>query len=154
MTTFEVLFAVPMAPHPKGRPRVRLQGKRPIAYTPKATMDWMAGFAEYVEALAPVPRLDEPVRVDILAILQRPKDLMRKMDPGGLIAAPRRPDADNIRKATLDAMHAFWVDDARVVAGDTVKTYSEKGGSARMVVRVCTLYEGYVAHRAKWMFDT
>lgn len=64
---------------------------------------------------------------------------MRRKDPAGFVWAPTRPDADNIRKAVLDGMAAFWRDDGQVVCGDTLKVYAEKDGRPRLLVAVRTL---------------
>ena len=45
------------------------------------------------------PTIDEPVRVDIVAVSQRPQRLCRKKDPPGRIWCGAKPDPDNISKA-------------------------------------------------------
>ena len=93
-------------------------------------------FAAIVAKHAPKTVLDEPLRVDILAVMPRPKRLTRKSDPDGLVWCTTKPDADNIRKAVLDAMSAWWRDDALICAGETLKVYAGKGRVPCVAVRV------------------
>jgi Holliday junction resolvase RusA-like endonuclease len=77
-----------------------------------------------------------PIRVDVLAVMKRPKRLCRKKDPEGLIWNDgTRPDADNIRKAVLDGL-IYHFDDKWVIGGDTLKVFSGKGESGRVVIRI------------------
>lgn len=63
---------------------------------------------------------------------------MRKKDPEGIIYRPAKPDADNVRKAILDGLSAFF-DDKQVVCGDTLSLYGGKEDKeGRVVVRVNT----------------
>jgi Holliday junction resolvase RusA-like endonuclease len=134
--SIDCTFTVPMEPKPKGRPRVSVRAGKPHGYTPAATRKWEADFSTIAAAHMPRDVVDEPVRVDLLFVLPRPKRLMRKMDPDGLIWAPARPDRDNLEKAVLDAMKTCWRDDSLVVCGETLKCYAERTGRARVVCRV------------------
>lgn len=107
-----------------------------IAYTPAATRKWEASLAMMAQEQMPAGIIDEPVRVDVLAVLPRPKRLLRKSDPDGLIWAPVRPDCDNITKATLDSLKSFWRDDCVVVDTRIVKAYAERDGRPRMAIRI------------------
>ena len=129
----DILFEVPLPPRGKDRPRVTRTGH---AYTPAATRKWEATLGMMAQEQMPKEVLDQPLRVDVLAVLPRPKRLLRKSDPDGLIWAPTKPDMDNIIKATLDALKAFWRDDAVVVDVSGVKVYAERAGRPRMVVRI------------------
>lgn len=139
MADLDIRFAVSVVPIGKGRPRMAVVGGHARAYTPAATSRWEATFAAAAAAHAPRQQLDEPLRVDVLAVMPRPKRLMRRTDPAGLVWCEAKPDADNVRKAVLDAMKAWWRDDAVVAAGQTVKAYAEKTGAPRVVVRVRSL---------------
>lgn len=83
--------------------------------------------------------ISAPVRVDILAVIRRPKRLMRRSDPDGMLWCPKRPDADNIRKSILDGLSGVLVDDSQVVDGRTMKVYAERGGSPRVEVVIMEL---------------
>lgn len=145
MADLDILFEAPVVPHGKGRPRLAVIGGHARAYTPKDTERWEAAFAAIAAEHAPRVALDEPVRVDVLAVMPRPKRLQRRADPDGLVWCESKPDADNVRKAVLDAMKAWWRDDALVAAGQTVKAFAEKTGAPRVVVRVRTLRETSLA---------
>uniref|UniRef100_A0A6M3KPF8 Putative endodeoxyribonuclease n=1 Tax=viral metagenome TaxID=1070528 RepID=A0A6M3KPF8_9ZZZZ len=137
-----IRFTVNTIPKPKGRPRVVNVRGTPIAFTPKRTRSFEAQVTAAAAAAMPDGVLDEPLCVDILAVLPRPKRLCRRKDPSGLIWAPVRPDADNIRKAVLDALDGFWRDDALVVAGETFKVFAEKrDGRPRLEVIITSAPE-------------
>lgn len=125
-------FTVPAAPRGKGRPRVTRGGRH--SYTPDAT----AAF-ESVVALAAAgamgSRWEGPVFVTIWAVFPRPKRLRRKADPAGLVKHPVKPDADNVAKAVLDGL-AAWFDDAQVTDLTVRKRYAELDGAPRVEVEV------------------
>jgi Holliday junction resolvase RusA-like endonuclease len=141
----DVTFIVPRPPVAKGRPRITTVHGSVRTFTPKKTrnfeLDVAAVASEHIDGV-----IDGPVAVDILAVLPRPKRLYRKKDPEGLVWAPKRPDADNIRKAVLDGLSTVLHDDAQVCAGETLKVYSEKDKQARTVVRVRCLPKRFEAY--------
>lgn len=130
----DVCFEAPLEPKPKARPRVVRGGK--LTFTPTPTKRWEAALALAAQPHMPRAMIDEPLCVDLLFVMKRPKRLMRRADPDGFVWAPTRPDADNIRKASLDALSPFWRDDSLVVAGTTLKVFAEKTGRPRVVVRI------------------
>lgn len=79
-----------------------------------------------------------PIRLDLTFILPRPQSLMRKSDPDGWIPHTKRPDRDNLIKGTQDGLSSagFWLDDSQIFAGEPLKYYAEKGGDARIIVRI------------------
>jgi len=110
-------------------------------YTPKRTKQWETKAGIFARA-AITEKLEGPVRVDILAVLPRPKKYHRKKDHKGFLWATVRPDMDNIRKIVLDAMKDCWTDDSQVVAGATLKVYAEVGGEPRVEVWVSDEFPG------------
>ena len=136
MASIDSIFEVPMPPRGKGRPRHTVRNGRVMVYTPKETKSWEAqvGIASLV--CRPAMVMEGPVRVDILAVMPRPKRLLRKKDPNGLIWCLTKPDSDNIRKSVLDALKTWWRDDSQVVDGRTLKVYAERNGHPRVIVRV------------------
>lgn len=128
-------ITVPGRPLAKARPRAFVTKAGTVGHYPEARAD---AFETVVAnaAAAVVPKvLEGPVQVDIVAIMPRPKRLMRKADKPGFIWAPTRPDADNIRKAVLDGLQRTVLrDDATVVKGGTAKVYHEKGGLPRTLI--------------------
>jgi Holliday junction resolvase RusA-like endonuclease len=140
----DVVFTANMEakPYRKGAAIIPSKGGgKPHAavFTDSATKKWQERFAAIASEYAPEQLIDEPVRVDVLAIMPRPQRLMRKVDPAGFPWGPGKPDADNVRKNVLDALRSWWRDDSLVVAGQTVRVHAEKTGLARIVVRVRTL---------------
>lgn len=133
----KVRFTAWVEPEGKGRPRARVtNGGHAQIYTPTKTRQYEAKIAQIASEYLPPGRLEGPLRVDILAVIARPGRLCRKKDPDGLLWCPKRPDADNIRKAVLDALAPYWKDDAQVVAGETVKAYCEHDGRPRIEVAI------------------
>ncbi len=100
------------------------------------------GYQFLVQAAAaryrPSRPITGPVKLDLTFILPRPKSLMRKSVPDGWIPHPKRPDRDNLVKGTQDGLSAagFWLDDAQIFDGRTTKYYAERGGDARIIVRI------------------
>lgn len=136
MQTVDCIFEVPMPPRGKGRPRHTVVNGSVRVFTPKETRNW-----EQQVGVAGLPHrpnevIEGPVRVDILAVMPRPKRLLRKKDPDGLIWCTSKPDSDNIRKSVLDALKTWWRDDSQVVDGRTIKVYAERTGHPRVMVRV------------------
>jgi Holliday junction resolvase RusA-like endonuclease len=140
----DILFSVPI--EPKGKPRatpVRMgkSGRVRMVKT-KSTRDWANTVSLHAAMYLPAYLIDEPVRVDILAVHGRPA-YMKKKDrkgeyrhPTGLTPCRKKPDIDNIVKHVYDALKRFWKDDCLVVDGRSAKVYSEIDGDARIVIRV------------------
>ena len=119
-------FVVHTEPVAKARPRAVRRGNHVAMYTPPKTVKFEEKI--YKAALAVIPTvIDFPVRVDILAVFQRPKRLERKKDPQQMLWKDSRPDSDNVRKAVLDGLDGILADDSLVVDGRTLKCYGAKG---------------------------
>jgi Holliday junction resolvase RusA-like endonuclease len=146
----DILFSVVLDPIAWARPRAMAQvdpatNKPQIRFFPqKSNARWAKDFAEVASMSAPETILTGPLRVDSLSVLRRPQRLMRRSDPPGLIEHESKPDSDNLRKAILDALKAWWRDDAQVCAGQSLKAYAEKGGLPRTIVRVRSMVPGGV----------
>lgn len=132
-------FELPLPPQGKGRPRL---GKGGHVITPKKTRTWEAAIALAATKVSPDAIVEGPVAVEIVAVMPRPKRLLRKSDPDGLIPATTRPDSDNIAKAVIDGMKAVWRDDAQVWDLRIRKYYAERTGKPRVSVLVLVPYEG------------
>lgn len=128
-------FVARIEPKSKGRGRaVSLRGGGARVITPAATRLWEATFGAIASAYAPATPLDEPLELEVLAVVARPQRLMRLNDPPGLVPATGRPDLDNYVKSIMDALKAWWVDDARVVSIRARKAYAERDGGPRVEV--------------------
>lgn len=132
----DVLLEIPLAPKSKNKVRTAVKSGRVIVFRDKGDRSWAQAFAEIASSYLPKEIIDEPVRVDILAVLPRPATLMRKRDPDGLVWHGKRPDEENLRKAVKDALKSFWRDDSLVCFGTTIKVCAEKTGRPRTVVRI------------------
>ena len=118
----DVRFTAPVIPQGKGRARATIRGGKIATYTPEKTASFEASIAWSAQSVMPHgERLDEPLRVDILAVFPKPKRLAKTY---GFAPHMARPDGDNVRKAVLDAL-APWLDDKCVVSGNTVKVYGK-----------------------------
>ena len=132
----DVTFDVPIIPKGSPRPRAASFGGHARVYVPKSAQDWKRQVALAAEPHMPRERIAEPVRVDVLFLLERPKRLLRRKDPDGLIWHDKKPDRDNLDKAVLDALAPYWADDTLVCVGTLVKAYHAKDGRPGLVVRV------------------
>lgn len=136
-------FSVPGQPVAKARPRfsrttngVRVRtDKRTKAHEVKVALlanqrrDWRGLLA----------RKGVAVRVDILAIFERPKYMRGPRYPAGLIPHTVRPDSDNVAKAILDGLTKcarVYDDDGQASCIRVDKFYAEKGQGPRTIVRV------------------
>ena len=139
----DITIEAPLPPRGKGRPRFGVVAGHAHAFTPAETRRWEAQLAGLAQAQLPPSIIEGPVRVDILAVMPRTKELLAQSKRTGewkhgvgLLWHTSRPDSDNIRKAVLDALKSFWRDDSLVCSGDTMKVYAEATGRSRVVVRI------------------
>lgn len=87
---------------------------------------------------------NRPLRIDVVAVMERPKRLSTLRKDGTLsgghprsrIPATSKPDCDNIEKLVLDALNPFIFDDAQVFWATTSKYWAAlgEGPSLRVVV--------------------
>lgn len=125
----KVEFTVPGIPVGKGRPRFTKNGHHP--YTPQKTQDyedkvvqcWQCqsgkGFAAGV-----------PLRATVTAFFTVPKSTSKKK-AAAMDGTPhtKRPDADNVAKAILDALNGQAYNDDSAIALLTVRKYQTTGAS-------------------------
>lgn len=112
-------------PCSQGRPRFARRGQHVVAYDPAKSRSWKAlarfffcnAMQDHGRAIgipSGAPCLVGPVEVHILAVFTCPKSAHRKM-PVPRRPHGKRPDAENVAKATLDAATGvLWFDDAQV----------------------------------------
>lgn len=124
----EIKITVQGNPVPKARPRFG-NGR---AYTPKRTKD----YENKIKALLKEQNIHGPLEVQINAVFQRPKRLLPKKYPDGLILHTKRPDLDNIVKAVLDALNKTIKDDAQVCTIHAYKYYAERHQEPRTEIHI------------------
>lgn len=135
----DVTFDASLEPAGCARPRAVRAGSRVRVYVPSKTIEWQHALARSAQSVLPKETIIEPVKVDILAVMSRPKRLDGKRYDTGFLWAPVRPDIDNIAKNVLDALRFAWRDDAQVVATSMIKVYAPKNAGARVVVRLASV---------------
>lgn len=121
-------FVVPGEPVGKGRPRFDTRGKYARAYTPKKTRDYET-LVRMCWKLQSGKSFGEGVALvaDIKAFFPIPKSLSAKKR-AELRGKPhiKKPDADNVEKAVLDALNSCaFPDDSAVADARTVKRYDD-----------------------------
>ncbi len=108
---------IPGEPVAQGRPRAfRLPNGQVRAYDPAKSRSWKADARSAMRAAYGGGTLIAgPVAVKIRAVFTCPKSDYRKRDPRPQRWHAKRPDAENVAKAVLDAgTGVLWVDDAQV----------------------------------------
>lgn len=112
---------VPGEPCAQGRPKFARMGKFVRAYDPKKSRDWKAYAVACIEGALQAQGITGiafptgPLRVMVTALFTCPKGDHRKI-PVPRRLHPKRPDAENVAKAVLDAGTAagLWQDDSQV----------------------------------------
>lgn len=124
-----VVFAIPGQPVAKGRPKFARQGSFVRTYTPEktATYENLVKLAA-TQAMSGRPPIEGPVELWLDINLQIPPSWSKKRQrdaAAGLVAATKKPDADNVLKAVKDGMNGIvWLDDAQAVEYRISKRYS------------------------------
>ena len=126
----DIIFTVPGVPQGKGRPRVTRNG----TFTPKKTRDYEKKVRDcYIAQGGQMFPADTPLFASITAIFPIPSSLSKKRR--ALFNGKRhckKPDADNVAKAILDALNGVaYRDDSAVSSLIVGKSY---GDDARVIV--------------------
>jgi Holliday junction resolvase RusA-like endonuclease len=120
---------------PKAQPRVKAcrRGNHAGVYDPGTADEWKklvcaAALAHWNRA-----RFLGPLRLVLLFGMQRPKAHFNRhgdVKPGVSKWHQKKPDADNLAKAVMDAMTqlGIWEDDSQVVRLDVGKVYATRPG--------------------------
>jgi len=106
-----------------------------VAYTPKRTRDYEKIVHEEANKHINCV-IDGEVHVYMKFIFPRPKRLIPKRHPDGIIPHDKRPDIDNLTKSLLDGLGKLLRDDAIVTRITAEKFYAERGGEARTIVNI------------------
>lgn len=122
MKTQEIFF--PVIPVAKGRPRFTRTGH---AYTPKKTADYEKQIAQiYQDQHGEL--FVGPIEIKIVFQMPVPKGYPKrviKQIEEGTLKHTKKPDADNLAKAVLDALNGVaFTDDSHITKLVLVKRYS------------------------------
>lgn len=126
-------FTVPGQPVAKGRARFARRGNFVTTYTPEPTARYenlvKVAAAEAMKGAAP---MQGPIRLGVSILLQIPASWSKRKQAqaiDGLVAATKKPDADNVLKAVKDGMNGVvYLDDAQAVEIRLVKRYAAVPG--------------------------
>ncbi len=114
---------------PKGQPRPRAFSRNGSArvYDPGTAEGWKSQIAEAARPYLPTTPLEGPLTVRLDLWFPRPKAHFKgkTLRADAPTWCEKKPDADNLAKAVLDAMTTlgFWGDDAQVVCLWAMKRY-------------------------------
>jgi len=141
-----IRIILPGEPHAQGRPRFRNMGKFVATYDPPESRNWKATaqqhFVTAMREAAEAGPLLGPVEVTIRAVFTCPKTDYRKNNPRGQRPHAKRPDAENVAKAVLDAgTGVLYADDSQVSSLRIEKVIGAQGEAPRVEVTVRELQE-------------
>lgn len=138
-------FTVPGVPVPQPRPRATvLAGHARVYGAPKshaihAFKACCRLAASQAHCGAP---LEGPLVLAVLFVLPRPSRLRWKSRPMPRLPHDRKPDADNLAKAILDACNGLlWMDDAQLVQLAVEKCYAAGDESPHVAVTLAAWQE-------------
>ena len=119
---------IPGPPVGDQRPRVvqRRDGKGTMTYKPERSSAWTSDALALLAAHRPPEPLDEPLVLEVVAVMPRPQRLCRKSDPKARVWCLGKPDGDNVLKLVQDAIvkAGIIVDDTRIVVASVRKVHA------------------------------
>lgn len=133
-------FTIPIAAMPvqTGGKRLVIVGGKPRFFKSKKVSKYEDALMFLADRFRPTSPAEGPVEIAIMFAMPRPKRLMRKNDPEGLVQAITRPDWDNLPKAVMDVLTrlGFWRDDAQITDVTVKKRFAEKNGAPRIEISI------------------
>ena len=131
---------IPGEPCAQGRPRFARRGQHVVAYDPSKSRTWKATAQDFMRhAMAGAQPTQGPVECAIVATFTCPKGDWRK-EPVIARWHAKRPDAENVAKAILDAATGvLWLDDAQVSRLEVSKVIASQGAAPGVRVEVRAL---------------
>lgn len=141
---------------PKGQPRprafARKMGNRYVArvYEEGTAEQWKTAIANAAQPHRFPTPLTGPVKMLLRVEFPRPKSHFRtgkhanELRPDAPFQHTRKPDADNVAKAVMDAItqiSGFWIDDTQVAYLLVQKRYAEPGCAGRTRIQIAALEE-------------
>jgi len=139
-----VIYGTPKA---QPRPRAFARNGKARMYYPGTAEAWKSDIAGQTKKLHHM-QLDGPIKVSLYFLMERPKSHFKTDGKSLKPNSPKRyftkkPDADNLAKAVLDALTAMgvWKDDSQVVILDVTKSWTEVTSRAGCVLTILTIEE-------------
>ncbi len=123
---------IPIKPEPKLRPRFCRVGNHVNTYTPSKTAKYEKAICDYWRQATKNFKYDreQPLIVNLGFGVPIPKSTPKyKVEQmiNGTIKPTKKPDADNLAKAVMDALNGVaWVDDSQVVRVSIYKEYAKE----------------------------
>lgn len=121
-------WVIPGSPIAKGRARIFRDHRthRIHGVTPKRTVDWESRACFAFRQGWSGPPLDQPLLVSVCAVFPRPKKHNGKGCSPERLRHLARPDADNVLKASMDALTKSGVvrDDSIICVAHVAKWYA------------------------------
>jgi len=126
-----------VAGEPKGQPRPRAFARSGMVrmYDPGTAEGWKSAIADEWRRSAPaMPKILTPVCLKLSFFMPRPKshfNSKRILKPSSPKFYAKKPDADNMAKAVMDALTQLqaWEDDDQVVILKVTKQFADGGNT-------------------------
>ena len=136
-----IVVEIPGEPCAQGRPRFARRGQHMVAYDPAKSRTWKATAQDHMRhAMAGSQPMQGPVECELFATFTCPKSDWRKREPVIARWHAKKPDAENVAKAILDAATGvLWLDDAQVSKLEVSKVIASQGAAPGVRVEVRAL---------------
>ncbi len=133
-----IRLVIPGQPIGKGRPRIGTFRGHGRAFTPQKTVRWEEAAVFAIRAAVGSPMLSTPVRLDIVAVFDRPQKMFTKKWPNRRELHTVKPDKDNVEKIVADALQKAGVirDDCLICDGGTSKRYADRVEEAHVEILI------------------
>jgi len=139
-----IIFGMPKA---QPRPRAFARNGKARMYDPGTAEAWKSDIAGQTKKLHNM-QLDGPLKVYLFFSFERPKSHFKTDGKSLKPNSPKRyfikkPDADNLAKAVLDALTAMgvWKDDSQIVILDVTKAWCDIDGRPGCVLSILSIDE-------------
>lgn len=133
-----IRLVIPGQPIGKGRPRIGTFRGHGRAFTPQKTVRWEDAAVVAIRSAVGSPMLSSPLRLDIVAVFDRPKRMLAKKWQNRRELHISKPDKDNVEKIVADALQKAGVirDDCLICDGSTSKRYADRVEAAHVEVLI------------------
>lgn len=132
---------IPGEPCSQGRPRFARRGRFVMAYDPPKSRNWKATAQQHMrDEMDDDAPLQGPLQVIVQALFTCPLSDHRKSMSRHRRWHAKRPDAENVAKAVLDAgTGVIWRDDSQIARLVVAKHIAAQDEAPGVIVSVATL---------------